>query len=309
MYTPDTDFSISPRTAIYLSIPLGNNLNNLNNLNIPPSPHPVSPFSLSPSSLSPSSGYSPVSPISPISPFSPATSPEMSEGEEFPMYRLDDIKDQLNMFPPPITAMQFIEKNSFEGADGRIKRPSNNFILFRKIAHDQKNQTQALSHYNEREWSQIIGKIWRSLSPDEVYTYKSLGEDVASIHKKLYPDYKYQPKRDKAAWKHYTIQNVTKQSKSKGKGGKVKQQKQQKQERQERQEKQLEIITDFQQPQQLLPSNTLSYNLPPETQVVSNVSTTEISTEISTDGFSFEYSDPVFSNDNLNNFIYSQLWI
>ncbi|PKC03266.1 hypothetical protein RhiirA5_253837, partial [Rhizophagus irregularis] len=81
--------------------------------------------------------------------------------------------------------------------DGHIKRPSNNFILFRKIAHDQKNQTPALSDYNERQFSQIIGKIWKGLSQGEREEYKQLGKEVAEMHKKMFPKYKYQPKRDK----------------------------------------------------------------------------------------------------------------
>ncbi|PKY51151.1 hypothetical protein RhiirA4_303621, partial [Rhizophagus irregularis] len=81
--------------------------------------------------------------------------------------------------------------------DGHIKRPSNNFILFRKIAHDQKNQTTALSDYNERQFSQIIGKIWKGLSQGEREEYKQLGKEVAEMHKKMFPKYKYQPKRDK----------------------------------------------------------------------------------------------------------------
>ncbi|CAB4387027.1 unnamed protein product [Rhizophagus irregularis] len=191
-------------------------------------------------------------------------SPTVSDNEDLfvPMEQLNNVKRLLRMFPPPMSAVEFINKNPFHASDGHIKRPSNNFILFRKIAHDQKNQTPALSDYNERQFSQIIGKIWKGLSQGEKEEYKQLGKEVAEMHKKMFPKYKYQPKRDKAAWKHFNPENNNSNLKSKRKI-KVKLQKNQ------------ETTCDIpkinlnipqqqhnQQQQPIVPDNTLDYTIP-----------------------------------------------
>ncbi|RIA85614.1 hypothetical protein C1645_781482 [Glomus cerebriforme] len=131
------------------------------------------------------------------------------------------------MFPSPMSAEQFIAKNPFQTVNGHIKRPSNNFIIFRKIAHDQKNQTSALSAYNERDFSKIIGRIWKNLNNEEKSIYEKLGKEVAEMHKSLHPEYKYQPKRDKAAWKHFNPEANNSNQKQKRKNNKIKQQKHQ----------------------------------------------------------------------------------
>jgi hypothetical protein len=132
------------------------------------------------------------------------------------------------------------------------------------------------------------------LSSDEKNTYKQLGEQVARIHKELFPNYKYQPKRDRAAWKHYVVPNETNSRKPKTKGkSKVKQQ-----QRQEKQEKPLEIMTNF-QPQQLnIPTNAdLSFSLAPEAPIVPAIQTTDIPA----DGFPFDE----YTTEAVYNFSYS----
>jgi hypothetical protein len=128
------------------------------------------------------------------------------------MGELNDIKNL--MFPLPMTAKEFIERNPFVDADGYIKRPSNNFILFRKIAHHQKSQAPILFNYNERQWSQILGKIWKNLSYEEKKAYRDLGNQVASLHREMFPEYKFQPKH---FWRHFIpIENNSREQKIRG---------------------------------------------------------------------------------------------
>ncbi|CAG8628112.1 7876_t:CDS:2 [Funneliformis caledonium] len=130
--------------------------------------------------------------------------------------QVDDIivKNLLNMIPPPITVKEFVESNSFATSDGHIKRPSNCFMIFRKIAHGQKNKTPALAHYNEREFSRIIARIWNNLTEDELNIYKDLSKEIVEIHRIKFPEYKYTPKRNKTVWKHF-VRPVEKKNKRK----------------------------------------------------------------------------------------------
>ncbi|CAG8535252.1 6870_t:CDS:1 [Dentiscutata heterogama] len=124
------------------------------------------------------------------------------------------VKNLLNLFPPPCTAEQFFNKNppkEATGGDGRVKRPCNKFIIFRKVAHDQKKETSKLMNYNERTFSKYIGIIWKHLiTPEEKGYYEKLADKVAEIHKIENPNYKYKPKRDKATWKQYSPDNQRK---------------------------------------------------------------------------------------------------
>ncbi|CAG8674298.1 23606_t:CDS:1, partial [Gigaspora rosea] len=113
----------------------------------------------------------------------------------------------LNLFPPPCTAEQFFHKNPPSPPDdkGKVKRPCNKFIIFRKVAHDQKKETSKLMNFNERTFSKYIGIIWDHLvTSDEKNHYTKLASKVKELHKAKYPSYKYKPKRDKATWKQYS---------------------------------------------------------------------------------------------------------
>ena len=74
-------------------------------------------------------------PVSPLSSETDITDCSSSDCEDmtFRMDQLDSVKKLLRMFSPP-TANEFIIRNPFIDTDGHIKRPYNNFILFRKFA-------------------------------------------------------------------------------------------------------------------------------------------------------------------------------
>ncbi|CAI2170928.1 2609_t:CDS:2 [Funneliformis geosporum] len=161
----------------------------------------------------------PPSPINSVS--STQSSPNISDCEGFPhpMYTKSQVKVLLDMFPPQTTAEKYVKENSFQSND-HIKRPPNCFMIFRKMSHDKKNKTPALKHYNEREFSSIIGEIWKELSPEELQIYRNLSKEIVDLHHVMFPDYKYKPKRDKAAWKQYVPtndENPSKKSKDKRK--------------------------------------------------------------------------------------------
>ncbi|CAG8476040.1 2934_t:CDS:2 [Dentiscutata erythropus] len=123
------------------------------------------------------------------------------------------VKNLLSLFPPPCSAEEFFNKNppKVEENDGKVKRPCNKFIIFRKVAHDQKKGTTKLMNYNERTFSKYIGIIWKHLiTSEEKDHYEKLAAKVAEIHKNENPNYKYKPKRDKATWKQYSPTNQRK---------------------------------------------------------------------------------------------------
>ncbi|CAI2168520.1 20502_t:CDS:1 [Funneliformis geosporum] len=153
----------------------------------------------------------PPSPISSESTFQTIN----NHSENFQVLVDDDIvKNLLNMIPPPITVQEFVESNSFAATDGHIKRPSNSFMIFRKIAHGQKNKIPALTRYNQREFSRIIARIWNNLNNEELNIYKELSKEIVAIHRIKFPDYKYKPKRNKTVWKHF-VYPVEKKNKRK----------------------------------------------------------------------------------------------
>ncbi|PVU94406.1 hypothetical protein BB561_002563 [Smittium simulii] len=77
----------------------------------------------------------------------------------------------------------------------RTPRPPNSFILYRKDKQEDVIKTNL--GVSNKEISIIIGKMWKSESPETKEKYKNLAENEKNKHKKLYPDYKYQPRKSK----------------------------------------------------------------------------------------------------------------
>ncbi|PVV05116.1 hypothetical protein BB560_000367 [Smittium megazygosporum] len=81
----------------------------------------------------------------------------------------------------------------------RTPRPPNSFILYRKDKQEEviKNNPGV----SNKEISCIIGSMWKSESKEVKERYRISSEDEKKKHKKLYPNYKYQPRKSKKGLK------------------------------------------------------------------------------------------------------------
>ncbi|CAF1049427.1 unnamed protein product [Didymodactylos carnosus] len=74
-----------------------------------------------------------------------------------------------------------------------IKRPMNAFMVWAQAA--RKNMTNNLTTVNNAQLSKTLGKLWKTLPPEQRKPFVEEAERIREQHKKDYPDYKYQPKR------------------------------------------------------------------------------------------------------------------
>ncbi|CAG8464348.1 2729_t:CDS:1 [Ambispora leptoticha] len=126
-------------------------------------------------------------------------------------YQIERIKRVLKFDPIPYTLDEIFnsEKEShFRKADGKIKRPPNCFIVFRQIATTLIKDTpmsdddrKFFDNLDQPLLSKILGALWKSFSLAEKSPYQALYSEVVELHKSLYPDWKYAPKRSKAIFK------------------------------------------------------------------------------------------------------------
>ncbi|RHZ85842.1 hypothetical protein Glove_59g103 [Diversispora epigaea] len=75
-----------------------------------------------------------------------------------------------------------------------LPRPRNSFIIY-----CEENAPKIKSQYNDLsniEISQLLGVKWRNLAPKQKKNYKEKVDKVKLEHKKLYPEYKYKPRKN-----------------------------------------------------------------------------------------------------------------
>ena len=74
-----------------------------------------------------------------------------------------------------------------------IPRPPNSFILFRKDSHHQ--YRARYPDISNGALSKLIAKAWRVLPTQEKSAYQKKAMEVRRLHQKLYPQWRYAPKR------------------------------------------------------------------------------------------------------------------
>ncbi|PVU93901.1 hypothetical protein BB561_002965 [Smittium simulii] len=130
-------------------------------------------------------------------------------------FREHDALTLYNNTEPKILPKSFEQYAQFEGDDGshtvkrtidkafsadntkqkRTPRPPNAFIIYRK--ETQANVIKANPGVSNKEISVIIGKMWKQEPQSVKDQYKVKAENEKQIHKKMFPDYKYQPRKSK----------------------------------------------------------------------------------------------------------------
>ena len=74
-----------------------------------------------------------------------------------------------------------------------VKRPLNRFMLYSQ--RERPNVRRMHPDLNQRNISEMLGKKWKLLSPEEQQEYKKEADELKRLHETLYPNYKYCPKR------------------------------------------------------------------------------------------------------------------
>lgn len=82
-----------------------------------------------------------------------------------------------------------------QGSSIHIKRPANSFMLYRS------DKIKALKAANPRakatsEFTQTLAKSWKQESTSVKEKYAQRARDLAGLHAKNFPDYKYAPRRN-----------------------------------------------------------------------------------------------------------------
>ncbi|EGD75508.1 hypothetical protein PTSG_12457 [Salpingoeca rosetta] len=78
----------------------------------------------------------------------------------------------------------------------KIKRPLNEFFLYKRDKTQELKRTKAQLKMNTLNAE--IGHLWQNESQEVRDHYKRLAEKQKEEHKRLYPDYKFQPRRQTA---------------------------------------------------------------------------------------------------------------
>ncbi|VDB85533.1 unnamed protein product [Peniophora sp. CBMAI 1063] len=84
-------------------------------------------------------------------------------------------------------------RKSRKQSEGHIPRPANAFMLFRAEFVRRKHVPGSIEQ-NHNNLSKIIGSTWKNLPEEERQVWMRMAAAEVEKHKKLYPDYKYQPK-------------------------------------------------------------------------------------------------------------------
>jgi len=77
--------------------------------------------------------------------------------------------------------------------EGHIKRPMNAFMAWSKGA--RKKMVEAGTMQSNASMSRILGEQWRGLPEDERKVWKRMADKLKKEHAKMYPTYKYKPRK------------------------------------------------------------------------------------------------------------------
>lgn len=92
----------------------------------------------------------------------------------------------------PREQLQFVKVQY--GTNVQIKRPANSFMIYRSDKIKSMKAADPRAKVS-REFSQMIGKQWKQEKASVKEQYAQRARDLAGLHVKNFPDYKYSPRR------------------------------------------------------------------------------------------------------------------
>ena len=106
--------------------------------------------------------------------------------------RVDEIQDDIEKFATRSTA----ERKGCANVDGRVKRPLNAFMLYRKAYKHVAMAQLKKENQDNQAVSRICGYSWSSLEAEDVRKrFKNLAATETKKHKEAHPEYKYIPRK------------------------------------------------------------------------------------------------------------------
>ncbi|RIA80444.1 high mobility group box domain-containing protein, partial [Glomus cerebriforme] len=97
-------------------------------------------------------------------------------------------------FPTHIPLEQLLAPcKKTRGKKGRITRPQNAFILYRKDLQDKIKNENPQADF--KEISKIAGNRWKNEADQVKNNYTLLATLGGLVHQDLFPNYKYQPRQ------------------------------------------------------------------------------------------------------------------